>query len=109
MNERDRLLIKRFREKLTGETVLHIKSVLVFGSRARGDAQQDSDLDLAVLVDEKTSELEKILQDAAYQAMWDFDFNPVISLKVFQKTRFDLALRKGFSFYRHVTAEGIFV
>lgn len=109
MNERDKLLIIKFREKLSNESMQHVRSLFAFGSRARGDAQEDSDLDLAVLVDVKTLQLEKDLQDAAYQAMWDFDFKPVISLKVFQKSRFDLALKKGFSFYRHVTAEGVSV
>ena len=107
MNERDTLLVKKFKERLSENILTHVKSVLVFGSRARGDARPDSDLDLAILVDLKTSQLEEALQDAAYRAMWDFDFQPVISLKVFEKSRFDLAVKKGFSFYCHVTSQGI--
>lgn len=107
MHERDKLLVKKFKEKLSPEILAHIKSALVFGSRARGDEQEDSDLDLAVLVDQKTPLLERSLEDAAYQAMWDFDFKPVISLKVFQKSEFDLAVKKGFSFYRYVTTCGV--
>lgn len=107
MNERDRLLVQKFKEKLSAEAVRYVKAVLVFGSRARGDAQDDSDLDLAVLVDNKTPQLEQSLQEVAYQAMWDFDFQPIISLKVFEKSRFDLAVKKGFSFYCHVTAQGV--
>ena len=109
MNERDRLLIKKFKDKLSPEITSHVGAVLVFGSRARGDAAPDSDLDLAVLVDQKTFELEQSLEDAAYEAMWNFDFKPIISLKVFEKSRFDLAVKKGFSFYRHVNTQGIAV
>lgn len=107
MNERDALIVKKFKDEIPADIRIHIKSILVFGSRARGDARPDSDLDLAVLVDQKTPQLEQTLQDAAYQAMWDFDCEPVISLKVFQKSRFDLAVQKAFSFYRHVMTQGV--
>jgi hypothetical protein len=41
--------------------------------------------------------------------MWDHDFKPVISLEVFSEEQFDNALRKGFSFYRHVPEEGVVI
>jgi predicted nucleotidyltransferase len=107
MNERDKLVVKKFKEDLPKEILVHIKSIIVFGSRARGDAKSDSDLDLAVLVDQKTHQIERTLEDMAYQTMWDFDFQPVISLKVFQQSRFDLAVKKAFSFYRHVVTQGV--
>ena len=39
--------------------------------------------------------------------MWDYDFKPVISLKVFSEARFRSSTEKGMSFYRHVEKEGI--
>jgi len=39
--------------------------------------------------------------------MWDYDFKPVISLKVFSETRFRSSTEKGLSFYRHIEKEGI--
>jgi hypothetical protein len=39
--------------------------------------------------------------------MWDNDFHPVISLKVFSEARFHSALEQGYSFYRNVMREGV--
>lgn len=43
-------LIKRFKALL--ERRLHVHQVIVFGSRARGDANEGSDLDTLVVVEE---------------------------------------------------------
>ncbi len=69
----------------------------------------DSDLDVVVLVDEKTDEIERRLENIAYQVMWDHDFNPIISLKVLAESRFYDALNKGYSFYRHIETQGVAV
>ncbi len=70
---------------------------------------EDSDLDLVALVDEKTPELEEALDDIAYKVMWEHDFKPLISLKVFSEERFRESLAKGNSYYRNVELEGIVV
>lgn len=107
MSNKDKQIVMEFKKRLGTDLLSHVQGIILFGSRARGDAAPDSDLDLAVLVDKKKPELEKSLEETTYQLMWDHDFDPVISLKVFEKSHFDLALQKGFSFYRHVAGEGI--
>jgi len=39
--------------------------------------------------------------------MWEHDFKPVISLKVFTETHYREALERGYSFYKNVEREGI--
>jgi len=107
MNEQDRLLALEIKKRLPRHLLNHVKKIIVFGSRARGKAVEDSDLDLAILVDKKTPEIEKELEDIIYQIMWDHDFRPIISLKVFSESRFYDAAKKGYSFYRTVEREGI--
>lgn len=70
----------------------------IYGSRARGVNAEDSDLDLVALVDEKTPEIESALDDLAYGVMWDYDFKPVISLKVFSEARFRSSTERGCHF-----------
>jgi hypothetical protein len=41
--------------------------------------------------------------------MWDHDFMPIISLKVFEIAKYSNALKKGFSFYKYIEKEGIAV
>ena len=64
--------------------------------RGQGAKREDSDLDVVVLVDENTPELKKTLDDIAYKIMWDNDFKPIISMKVFPEDRFCSAAKRGF-------------
>lgn len=109
MNEKDRELILKFKNKLPSDVKVRLKRIIVFGSRARGETKEESDIDVIALVDKKTSEIERKLEDVAYQVMWDHDFKPIISLKVFTESRFNSAIKRGFSFYENVQKEGISV
>ena len=109
MGEPDRQLVEEFKRRLPPEVREHLRQMILFGSRVRGDASHDSDLDLVALVDIKTPELEQVLDETAYNLMWDHDFHPVISLKVFSEDRFRNAFERGLSFYRNVMREGIVV
>lgn len=109
MDERDREIISGLRRRISEEGLSGLKRLIVFGSRARGEAPEDSDLDIVALVAEKTPEIEKKLGDIVYQVMWDYDFTPIISLKIFSESRFKEAFKKGFSFYRSVEEQGVSV
>jgi len=107
MNLKDKKVIMEFKKKLPKELQKHLKRMIVFGSRVKGNAEAHSDLDVAVLVDRKNINLEKKFDDLAYEVMWEHDFKPIISLKVFTESHFKAALNSGFSFYRHIQDEGI--
>ncbi|WP_298268307.1 nucleotidyltransferase domain-containing protein [Geobacter sp.] len=109
MGELDKALIEELKQRLPVEVKQHIRRMIMYGSRARGDATEDSDLDLVALVDEKTPALEQALDEIAYNVMWDHDFKPIISLKVFSEERFRSAVVKGLSYYRNVEREGVTV
>ncbi len=109
MDKRDKELILEFKKRLPSELERHLKRLIIFGSRVRGEAVEESDIDVIALVDEKIPEIEKQLEDIAYQIMWDHDFKPIISLKVLSEAQFYNALNRGFSFYRHVEKEGVSV
>ena len=109
MGELDNTLIEELKRRLPADVAPHVRRMILYGSRARGDATEDSDLDLVALVDDKTPELERVLDDIAYNLMWDHDFKPIISLIVFSEDRFVSAVDKGRSFYRHVQQEGVVV
>ncbi|MBM4330778.1 MAG: nucleotidyltransferase domain-containing protein [Deltaproteobacteria bacterium] len=107
MTDKDREIILELKRRLPKDVRRRVRKFIVFGSRIRGEAPEDADLDAIILLDEKTPEIEKQLEDIAYSVMWDYDFKPIVSLKVFAEEQFRKALEKGFSFYRHVEREGI--
>ena len=47
----------------------HLRQILLFGSHARGDAQDGSDYDMLVVVDQRTPELRAIILEVESQLM----------------------------------------
>jgi len=107
MEEGDRQLLLELKARLPRDVADRVKRLIVFGSRAHGHGTGDSDLDVVALVDEKSGEIEARLDDIVYDLMWEHDFEPIVSLKVFDEAQFQDALNRGFSFYKRVAAEGI--
>jgi len=71
-----RSFVRELREKLGDELV----SVRLFGSKARGDFHADSDIDLFVLVREKTPEVKGRVRDLAADYVIDRDTPISVSL-----------------------------
>jgi len=46
-----------------------VRQIILFGSRSRGDAEEDSDYDILLLVRERTRELEDRVDDIAYEML----------------------------------------
>ena len=107
MNDRDNRMLAEFRRRLPEDVKVGLKALLAYGSRVRGDATEESDLDVIALVESKTPEFERKLEDIAYDVMWDFDFTPILSLKVFPHAQFQNAALQGLSFYRNVLSQGL--
>ena len=101
------LLVRTLKKRLTEVAGEQLQAVIIYGSRVWGHPDPDSDLDVAAIVLDCTPQLEGALLEAAYQVMWDHDFTPLISLKVFDAGSFAINREKGFSFYRKVAEEGI--
>lgn len=80
-------------------------SVTLFGSKARGDADTESDIDLLVLLDVKDSafrsELWRIASDIS------LEYNVVLSVRVFAWQRWHETRRTHPPLYRAIEADGI--
>jgi len=70
MNAKDREIGHRLKNRLQERVNLH--QVIVFGSRARGDAESDSDMDVLVILNEPVSRRSrKIVSDNAWEIAFD--------------------------------------
>lgn len=66
MQEKDLKVAKKFKELVSEKVKVH--EVRVFGSRARGDATEDSDLDIFVVTDSLDHSLKWYISDCAWEA-----------------------------------------
>ena len=76
-----------------------------FGSRVRGDHRGDSDLDVLVVVCERTLEAEQSIIDLCveHERRSGISFDPVIK----DAATFDLERKRHTPFYQNVSSEGI--
>lgn len=109
LTQTDQRLVQTLKARLQKVADDRLKALIVYGSRVWGEAGPESDLDVVAIIQDCTPELEAALGEAAYQVMWDHDFMPLISLKIFDMERFSTLREAGFSFYRKVAQEGIMV
>jgi uncharacterized protein len=66
MSRQDRVIVERFKALVSQQ--VRVREVLVFGSRARGDAGPESDLDLLVVVDSLDRAVENYVSECAWEA-----------------------------------------
>lgn len=66
MKKRDLKVVERFKELV--EKKIKTNELKVFGSRARGDAVTESDLDLLIVVDHLDHSIERYISDCAWEA-----------------------------------------
>ena len=101
----ERAAISEYAEQIRNRYPERVLSVTLFGSKARGDADTESDIDLLVLVDEESnsfrSELWRIASDVS------LEHNVVLSVRVYARVRWAESRRMRLPFYRAIVADGI--
>lgn len=102
-NEREALeiLIKRLKEYL-GENLITIR---IFGSKLRGDFREDSDIDILLVLKERTVEIHNKIAEIA--ADIDLEYDPQISLVVYSDFEYEKNRELGSPFVESVEKEGI--
>ena len=66
MRQKDLKIAEKFKSLVEQRAKVH--EVKIFGSRARGEATEESDLDVLIVVDHLDHELEKFISECAWEA-----------------------------------------
>jgi predicted nucleotidyltransferase len=84
------------------ERLLH---VVLFGSKARGDSQPWSDIDILIVSDSEDWRFQHAISTLAARVSLEYDV--VIGPRVIGRARWERMKRHQFSLYRNVISEGI--
>lgn len=107
LSEKEEAVILKLKEKFLNRYGAKIKNFILFGSKARGESQKFSDIDLLVVVNSKDWRLHEEMKDLAYETMIEYDFGMVLSLIVLSYEDFKQLTRARSTFYKTLEEEGI--
>ena len=97
--------LRAFVQRILGELGAQVRQVILFGSKARGDSNADSDVDVLILTSEEDRHLQERINIIASQVSLDYDilFNPLL----IAKDRWTQMANERFSICRNVERDGI--
>ena len=107
LNETEQLALKRFRMALEKELAENLMEVKLFGSKARGDARDDSDLDVLVIISSNNWRMCDLVYGIATDILLDYEV--CISPKVINLKDYNHLRNIGNPFIKNVIREGIAV
>jgi len=80
LSSNDARIVRRLKRRI--QAIAEVRNMVVFGSRARGDATEESDLDIFVEVEELTPQLRRQISDLA----WETGFEAGVVISTFVAT-----------------------
>lgn len=103
MTERDELMAKEFKKRLSG--VVNLVDFRVFGSRARGDAEEYSDMDVFIEVETASRDTMKTIAHIAWEVGLDYLIH--ISPLVFTRDEIENTPLRSAPIVRNIRREGV--
>jgi len=86
---------------------IKIDRVVLFGSRARGDAEPDSDMDVLVIVDDLTEAKEDYISECAWEA--GFEHGIVVVPVVFSRNDWENGPERYSLLAEAIKSEGVYL
>jgi predicted nucleotidyltransferase len=102
MNDRDRGVAIELKTRLAG--LVKLVDFSVFGSRARGDAGEDSDMDVFIEVENLDKDIKRRVQDATWEV--GFENFMVISPLIFTRDELENSPLRSSPIVRVIKEEG---
>jgi predicted nucleotidyltransferase len=87
-----------------GDNLIFLK---LFGSKARGDSQRYSDIDVLAVVEKDSWQASERMSDDIFDIMEKYNYELLISLIVLDHNEFDREKRIKTCFYENIEREGI--
>jgi predicted nucleotidyltransferase len=107
--EADQRPLDDLRDRLLTHLSGLVHRIVLYGSRARGDAGEDADMDVMVVLAECPSSAIEQARATRYEVMQRHCFRPLISLLLLSEREWDDMSRRSAGLKRNIEREGITV
>ena len=107
LTTKEKSALKHFKAGLKQALGSQLTELKLFGSKARGDDQPDSDIDVLTIIESDDWHIRDTVYDVATDILLQMDV--CISPKVISKNRFDRLCKEGTSFIHNVSRDAITV
>ena len=105
MNSIEKTILEKFKTLLLKRVKLH--ALVLFGSRAKGNAETYSDMDVLVVVDDLTMEVEDYISDCAWEA--GFETGIVVVPVVYLRNEWESGPERYSLLAEAVKTEGVYI
>ncbi len=82
-----------------------IEGIILFGSVAREEAREDSDIDIILIVNDDSFKMQKLISEVVVKILFETEI--YVSAKVISSEEYKLLKEINSSFYRDVVREGV--
>jgi predicted nucleotidyltransferase len=105
LTPKEKLALREYLQRLRQEYGREVLSVKLYGSKARGDYHEDSDLDLLVRVRQDDRQVYTNLYLIASDIELKYDL--ILGMMLVGPTHYDLMRKSGEPLYKNVQREGV--
>jgi predicted nucleotidyltransferase len=105
MTEKDTQIARELKKRLS--EVIELVDFKIFGSRARGDADEYSDMDVFIEVEELDKSLKERISDIAWEVGYENDV--VISTLIFTREEIENSPLRASPIVHNISEEGVTV
>jgi len=102
---KERKILEEFKRRIEKKYLDEIQDVLVFGSKARGTAGKESDIDIIVITSSEDWEKGDEIREIGYGL--DEGIGYKLSIQVISKTHIDYLRRYNFQFIKNIEREAV--
>ena len=105
LSKKEESVIKKFKHELLKRYPDRIKTVLVFGSKARGDYNDESDIDVMVITDELDWKFADKVRRIGYALDEEIDYK--LSIQVMSEAKIAYLRENNFQFAQNIFRDSV--